>query len=68
MNNLDMETKYDKGDIITINNKDWVIENIVMRFGRALNYGLERKNKNGKRLYMNIETGSLETMMMGSDD
>ena len=62
------ETKYHKGDVVTINDIDWIIESITMRFGRVMNYELKYKNKNGEREYVNIETGSLETLIkMGED-
>ena len=63
-----IETKYHKGDVVTINDIDWIIESITMRFGRVMNYELKYKNKNGEREYVNIETGSLETLIkMGED-
>ena len=58
-----METKFKKGDIITINDKKWTISDITMKYGIQHTYGLERENKNGDREHMNIETGSLETMI-----
>ena len=57
------ETKYHKGDEVTINNIDWTIESITMRFGRVMTYGLEYEKENGEREYVNIETGSLETLI-----
>jgi hypothetical protein len=62
------ETKYHKGDEVTINNIDWTIESITMRFGRVMTYGLEYKKENGKREYVNIETGSLETLIKLGED
>ena len=57
------ETKYHKGDVVTINNTEWFVESVTMRFGRIMTYGLECKNKNGERNHVNIETGSLETLI-----
>ena len=57
------ETKYQEGDLVTINNIDWTIDSVTMRFGRIMNYGLEYKDENGEREYVNIETGSLETLI-----
>ena len=57
------ETKYHKGDVVTINNIDWTIDSVTMRFGRIMNYGLEYKGKNGDRGLVNIEAGSLETLI-----
>ena len=57
------ETKYHKGDVVTINKTEWSIESITMRFGRIMTYGLEYKDKNGDRNHVNIETGSLETLI-----
>ena len=57
------ETKYHKGDVVTINNIDWTIDSVTMRFGRIMTYGLEYKDKNGDRNHVNIETGSLETLI-----
>ena len=57
------ETKYHKGDVVTINNIDWIIDSVTMRFGRIMTYGLEYKNEDGKRNSVNIETGSLETLI-----
>ena len=58
-----IETKYNKGDVVTINNKDWVVDEIKMRFGRAWVYGLNHETKDGKVEKMSMETGSLETLM-----
>jgi hypothetical protein len=62
------ETKYHEGDLVTINNIDWTIDSITMRFGRIMTYGLEYKGKNGDREYVNIETGSLETLIKTGED
>ena len=58
-----VETKYNKGDVVTINNKDWVIEQITMRFGKTWTYGLKHETAEGKTESMTMETGSLETLM-----
>ena len=57
------ETKYQEGDLVTINNIDWTIDSVTMRFGRIMTYGLKYKDENGEREYVNIETGSLETLI-----
>ena len=57
------ETKYHEGDLVTINNIDWTIDSITMRFGRIMTYGLEYKDENGERNQVNIETGSLEALI-----
>ena len=57
------ETKYHEGDVVTINDIDWTIDSVTMRFGRIMTYGLEYKKENGEREYVNIETGSLETLI-----
>ena len=62
------ETKYQEGDLVTINNIDWTIDSITMRFGRIMTYGLEYKKENGEREYVNIETGSLETLIKIGED
>ena len=58
-----VETQYNKGDVVTINNKDWIIDEIKMRFGRTWVYGLNHETKDGKAEKMIMETGSLETLM-----
>ena len=63
-----IETKYHKGDVVTINNIDWIIESITMRFGKIMTYGLKYKDENGEREYVNIETGSLETLIKIGED
>ena len=60
---IDIETKYNKGDVVTINKKNWTVKDITMRFGRIWMYGLEREKKNGNDEHFTIETGSLETLM-----
>ena len=62
------ETKYQEGDLVTINNIDWTIDSITMRFGRIMTYGLKYKDENGDREYVNIETGSLETLIKIGED
>ena len=58
-----VETQYNKGDVVTINNKDWIIEEIKMRFGRTWIYGLMHETADGKSEKLTMETGSLETLM-----
>ena len=58
-----VETKYNKGDVVTINNKDWVVDEIRMKYGRIWVYGLNHKSIEGEKENMTIETGSLETLM-----
>ena len=65
---IEIETKYNKGDVVTINEKDWTITSVYMRFGRTYNYQLERENKVGKMKHITIETSSLETLMESSID
>ena len=62
------KSKFHEGDMVTINNIDWIIESITMRFGRIMTYGLEYKKENGEREYVNIETGSLETLIKLGED
>jgi hypothetical protein len=62
------EAKYHKGDVVTINNIDWTIDSVTMRFGRIMTYGLEYKDKNGERDSVNIETSSLETLIKIGED
>ena len=62
------ETKYHEGDLVTINNIDWTIDSITMRFGRIMTYGLEYKKENGEWEYVNIDTGSLETLIKLGED
>ena len=57
------ETKYHKGDVVTINKTEWSIESITMRFGRIMTYGLKYKDRDGERNQINIETGSLEALI-----
>ena len=63
---IEIETKYNKGDVVTINRKDWTVSDIIMRFGITYNYQLERENKVGKIKHITIETSSLETLMEGT--
>ena len=60
---MDEETRYHTGDVVTINNIDWIIESVTMRFGKIMNYALKYKDENGDREFVNIETGSLETLI-----
>ena len=62
-----VETKYNKGDVVTINNKDWTVDEIKMRFGRTWVYGLNHETKDGTQENLSIETGSLETLMKQED-
>ena len=62
------ETKFHEGDVVTINDIDWIIESITMRFGKIMTYGLKYKDENGEREYVNIETGSLETLIKIGED
>ena len=63
---IEIETKYNKGDVVTINEKDWTIEEIRM-IGWRWVYELNRENKNDKQEHFSIETSSLETLM-GEDN
>ena len=62
------KNKYHEGDVVTINDIDWIIESITMRFGKIMTYGLEYKKENGEREHVNIETGSLETLIKIGED
>ena len=58
-----METQYKIGDTVVINNKDWVVNEIKMRFGCQWVYGLSHENTDGTNDSFTIETGSLETII-----
>ena len=60
--------KFHEGDVVTINNIDWIIESITMRFGKIMTYGLKYKDKNGEKEHVSIETGSLETLIKIGED
>jgi hypothetical protein len=62
------EIKYKEGDVVTINNIDWIIESITMRFGKIMTYGLKYKKNDGEREYVNMETSSLETLIKLGED
>ena len=62
------KNKFHEGDVVTINNIDWIIESITMRFGRIMTYGLEYKKENGEKEHVSIETGSLETLIKIGED
>ena len=62
------KNKFHEGDVVTINDIDWIIESITMRFGRVMNYELKYKKENGEREYVNIETSSLETLIKIGED
>ena len=64
---MDEETRYHTGDVVTINNIDWIIESVTMRFGKMMNYALKYKDENGDGELVNIETGSLETLIKLGD-
>ena len=61
-----VETQYNKGDVVTINDKDWVVDEIRMRFGKTWTYGLTHENKDGTQESLTIETGSLEKITLGN--
>ena len=42
-----MESKYNVGDKVIINGKDWVVDEIRMRYGRVWVYGLNHENTDG---------------------
>ena len=58
-----METRYKIGDSVIINGKDWVIDEIRMKYGRVWVYGLNYETTDGAQENLSIETGSLETLM-----
>ena len=55
--------KYKIGDTIIINNKDWTVDEIRMKYGRVWVYGLNHDNTDGTNDSFTIETGSLETIL-----
>ena len=57
------EARYKIGDKVIINDKDWVVDQIRMRFGREWIYGLVHETKDGKVENLAMETGSLETLI-----
>ena len=58
-----METKYKVGDKVIINDKDWTVDEIRMKFGRVWVYELTHENTDGLKDSFTIETGSLETII-----
>ena len=56
-----METVYNIGDEVTINNVLWKVKGIRNKFGKVLVYDMNRSD--GKEGHVTIETGSLETLM-----
>ena len=58
-----MKTEYKVGDIVMINNKDWIVGEIRMKYGREWVYGLIHDNTDGTNDSFTIETGSLETIL-----
>ena len=58
-----MKTQYKVGDTVVINNKDWVVRDIRMRYGKEWVYGLTYENANGADDSFIIETVSLETIL-----
>jgi len=58
-----VKSKYKIGDSVIINGKDWIVDEIRMRYGRTWVYGLNHETKDGKHESLTIETGSLETLM-----
>jgi len=59
---IDIETRYDTGDVITINKKEWTITEIRM-VGWQWVYELEREDKHRAIRHCSIETGSLEIIV-----
>ena len=58
-----METKYKVGDAVIINDKDWTVDEIRMKFGRVWVYELTHENTDGLKDSFTIETCSLETIV-----
>ena len=58
-----IETRYKIGDMVIINGKDWVVDDIRMKYGRIWTYGLMHETTDGKSEKMTMETGSLEILM-----
>ena len=65
---MEVNTKYHEGDVININNIDWVVNEVVMKYGRSWGYGLEHNNNNGDRIHINVDTGSLETIIKAGEN
>ena len=57
------DAKYNIGDKVIINGKDWTIDEIRMKYGRVWVYGLNHENTDGIEDSFTIETGSLETIL-----
>ena len=53
-----METKYKVGDAVIINDKDWTVDEIIMKFGRVWVYGLTHEDTDGIRDIFTIEKGT----------
>ena len=58
-----VKSKYKIGDRVIINGKDWIVDEIRMRFGKTWTYGLVHETKDGKMENLAMETGSLEKLM-----
>ena len=58
-----VKSKYKIGDRVIINGKDWIVDEIRMRYGREWTYGLIHETKDGKMENLAMETGSLEKLM-----
>ena len=58
-----MEAKYKVGDTVIINDKDWTVDEIRMRYGVEWVYGLTHEDTDGLKDSFTIETGSLETII-----
>jgi hypothetical protein len=63
---IKMETVYNVGDEVKINNVLWKVGGIRHRFGKLLSYDMKRND--GKKGSFSIETGSLETLMGVNND
>ncbi len=60
---VNMSFRYIIGDIVMINNKEWTVSEIRMRYGKSWVYGLNHENTDGTNDSFTIETGSLEVIM-----
>ncbi len=60
---VNVNFKYIIGDTVVINDKEWTVDEIRMRYGVEWVYGLTHKNANGVDDNLTIETGSLETIL-----
>ena len=58
-----IDTKYELGDTVKINEVNWTVEDIRRKFDRVWVYELTTTLKDGIRETLSIETGSLEKIV-----